>query len=210
MEPIFLSYFLSENTPTYGGAEGTIIFEQERSINRGDTSNNLKLIFPAHLGTHIDFPRHFSDDGKMCSDYTAAFWIFSKIGFIECRTDEVEEHIGNLPVDIEILILKTGFGNKRGTSEYWSSQPIIPASLASILKKKFPSLRVFGFDLISLTSKLDRAEGKIAHIQFLLQNDILVLEDMDLRNLFSAPDNLIIAPLQIEGADGVPCNVISY
>ena len=167
MEPIFLSYFLSENTPIYGGEEGKIIYEQEKSIKRGDSSNNLKLIFPAHIGTHIDFPRHFSDDGKVCSDYAADFWIFSKIGFIECRTDEVEEHIGNLPVDIEMLILKTGFGTKRETSEYWSSQPIIPASLASVLKKKFPSLRVFGFDLISLTSKLDRAEGKIAHIQFL-------------------------------------------
>jgi kynurenine formamidase len=57
---------------------------------------------------------------------------------------------------------------------------------------------------------LDRAEGKKAHIQFLLQNDILVLEDMDLQNLFSTPSSVIIAPLQIEGADGVPCNVISY
>ena len=210
MEPIFLSYFLSECTPTYGGAEGTIIFEQERSIERGDTSNNLKFIFPAHVGTHIDFPRHFSVDGKVCNEYPAAFWMFSKVGFIECQTDEVEEHLGALPTDIEMLILKTGFGNKRGTTEYWSSQPVIPASLADILKKKIPALRVFGFDLISLTSKLDRAEGKKAHIQFLLQNDILVLEDMDLSNLFSTPNSVIIAPLQIEGADGVPCNVIAY
>lgn len=210
MEPVFLSYFLSESTPTYGGAEGTIILEQERSIEKGDTSNNLKFIFPAHVGTHIDFPRHFSVDGKACSEYAAAFWIFSKVGFIECQTDEVEEHLGAIPADIELLILKTGFGNKRGTSEYWSSQPVISASLADVLKKKFPSLCVFGFDLISLTSKLDRAEGKKAHIQFLLENEILVLEDMDLRNLFSTPNNVIIAPLQIEGADGVPCNVIAY
>ena len=86
MEPIFLSYFLSESTPTYGGAERTIIFEQERSIERGDTSNNLKFIFPAHVGTHIDFPRHFSVDGKVCNEYPAAFWMFSKVGFIECQT----------------------------------------------------------------------------------------------------------------------------
>jgi kynurenine formamidase len=210
MEPLYLSYFLSQDTPAYGGAEGTIIFEQERSIERGDTSNNLKFIFPAHIGTHIDFPRHFSNEGKKGNDYPAAFWIFSKIGFIECATDEVEQHIDQLPADIEMIILKTGFGNKRGTSEYWTSQPVIPASLAGIFKKRFPALRVFGFDLISLTSKLDRAEGKKAHSEFLLENDILVLEDMDLRNLVSTPANVIIAPLQVTGADGVPCNVISY
>ena len=75
---------------------------------------------------------------------------------------------------------------------------------------KFPKLRVFGFDLISLTSKLDRAEGKKAHIEFLINNDILILEDMDLRFLEVSPSLVVIAPLQIQIADGVPCNVLSF
>jgi arylformamidase len=210
MEPLYLSYFLREDTPTYGGAEGTIRFEKERSISKGDTSNNLKFEFPAHVGTHIDFPRHFSDDGKKCVNYPASFWVFNKTGYLQCTIDEIEDQLDTLSADIELLIVKTGFGNNRGTPEYWAAQPVIPASFAGLLKKKFPDLRVFGFDLISLTSKLDRAEGKKAHIEFLLQNDILVLEDMDLRYLESTPSLVIIAPLQIAEADGVPCNVISY
>ena len=64
--------------------------------------------------------------------------------------------------------------------------------------------------MISLTSKLDRLEGKKAHFSFLIENDILVLEDMDLSNLKETPDRVIIAPLLIEGADGSPCTVIAY
>lgn len=204
----FLSYFLNEQTPTYGGVEGTIILEKVRSINNGDTSNNLKFEFPGHVGTHIDFPHHFNNEGKMSNDYPASFWIFKKIGFLNCGIEEVENKIKLLPSDIELLILKTGFGSKRNLKEYWEEQPVIPASFAFLFKQNFPDLRIFGFDMISLTSKLNRAEGKEAHIQFLIKNDILILEDMNLSEIETAPSEVYISPLQIEKADGVPCTII--
>jgi arylformamidase len=210
MVPIYLSHFITADTPIYGGAEGMIQIRSERSIERGDTSNNLSFQFPAHIGTHIDFPFHFSIDGKKSHEYAASFWLFENVGFLNCTIEEVEKNIESLPKEIEILILKTGFGDKRKEEAYWTQQPIIPASFASLFKNKFPGLRVFGFDLISLTSKLDRSEGKKAHINFLINNDILVLEDMNLSNLYEAPPKILIAPLQIHSADGVPCNVIAY
>jgi arylformamidase len=205
----YLSHFLNTDTPAYGGETGLVHFEKIRSISKGDTSNNLKLTFPGHIGTHIDFPFHFSDTGKKCHEYPASFWHFDKVAFIECSVDEIIGKIEYLPQDIELLILKTGFGGKRMESEYWSSQPVLKKELAAIFKQKFPLLRVFGFDLISLTSKLNREEGKLAHRSFLIENEILVLEDMNLNDLNYCPVQVVIAPLQIEDADGVPCTVIS-
>jgi len=204
----YLSHFLNTDTPAYGGETGLVNFEKIRSISKGDTSNNLKLTFPGHIGTHIDFPFHFSDTGKKCHEYPASFWYFEKVGFIECSVDEIIGKIEHLLSDIELLILKTGFGAKRVEPEYWREQPVLKKELATIFKQKFPFLRVFGFDLISLTSKLDREEGKLAHRSFLIENEILVLEDMDLSDLNYCPRQVVIAPLQIEGADGVPCTVI--
>jgi kynurenine formamidase len=210
MDPVYLSYFLEESTPIYGGQNGAFKIETTNSIYLGDTSNNLKFIFPNHIGTHIDFPHHFSNNGKKCSDYPASFWVFNKVEVLFCNIDEVENKIDGLRSDIELLILKTGFGEKRNEIEYWSAQPIIPAYFARLFKSKFPSLRVFGFDLISLTSKLDRIEGKKAHTQFLIDNNILILEDMNLEFLFTAPETIIISPLQVSEADGVPCTVIAF
>ena len=210
MSVIFLSYFLREDTPAYGGAEGTLMFEQIRSIDRGDTSNNLFLKFPNHIGTHIDFPRHFSNEGKSINDYPAEFWIFNRVGFIHSDMDSLELSCKGLPDDIELLIVKTGFGDQRNENIYWAGQPVVPASAAEMLRKRFPHLRVFGFDLISLTSQLNKAEGKKAHLAFLTEQNILVLEDMNLNNLFSTPERVIIAPLQISNADGVPCTVIAF
>jgi len=206
----YLSYFLEETTPVYGGAQGTIQFKQIKSIDNGDTSNNQEFHFPGHSGTHIDFPRHFSANGKSCQDYPADFWIFRKAGFLHCSVEEMPDKLQELPEDLELLILKTGFGNNRGNKVYWQEQPVIPASFAKLLRSNFPFLRVFGFDLISLTSKLNREEGKNAHLQFLIENDILILEDMDLTTVQEAPSTVIIAPILIQSADGVPCNVIGF
>jgi arylformamidase len=210
MEPFFLSHFIDSNTPIYGGEKGKIIIETLRSIDKGDTSNNMYFKFPGHIGTHVDFPYHFSNTGKKSSDYSPSFWIFRKIGFIHCTIDEFEISLNNLPQDIEFLIFKSGFGIFRNTAKYWLEQPIIPSRFATLLRLKFPKLRIFGFDMISLTSKLDRNEGKLAHINFLINNNILVLEDMNLEKIDSAPNNLIVSPLQINAADGVPCNVIAF
>lgn len=210
MEPFFLSHFIDSNTPIYGGEKGKIIIETLRSIDKGDTSNNMYFKFPGHIGTHIDFPYHFSNTGKKSSDYLPSFWIFRKIGFLHCTIDEFEISLNNLHPDIEFLIFKSGFGIFRNTEKYLLEQPIIPSRFATLLRLKFPKLRIFGFDMISLTSKLDRSEGKLAHINFLINSNILVLEDMNLEKIDSAPNNVIVSPLQINAADGVPCNVIAF
>ena len=207
--PIFLSHFLDDTTPVYGGEENSFVCKKTNQIKNGDTSNNLHLSFPNHIGTHIDFPLHFSVDGLSCSDYPASFWIFNNIGFLNCCIDEIEIQAEKLDSDIEMLIIKTGFGENRKNKEYWKEQPVIPALLANFLKSKFSNLRLFGFDMISLTSKLDRTEGKSAHLQFLIKNNILILEDMDLSNLHFTPRLVIVSPMLVSLADGVPCTVIA-
>jgi arylformamidase len=210
VNPVYLSYFIDIDTPIYGGEKDRIKISSIRSIDKGDSSNNLHFEFPAHVGTHIDFPFHFSNDGKKCNDYPPSYWIFNKIGFINCTIEEFEININKMNSDLEMIIFKSGFGINRNEDIYWSKQPVIPARFASILRSKFPKLRLFGFDMISLTSKLDRLEGKTAHVNFLINNDILVLEDMNLEHINSTPKMVIVSPLQIKSADGVPCNVIAF
>jgi arylformamidase len=210
MNPVYLSYFIDELTPVYGGLKNTILIEQTSSIQQGKTSNNLKITIPNHVGTHIDFPFHFNDSKKNSCDYSPEFWVFNKVGFLDCSIELVPEMLETISTDIELLILKTGFGKYRGTDIYWSSQPVIPSKFARLFKERFPNLRVFGFDLISLTSKLDRDEGKKAHVEFLITHDILILEDMSIDHLYKSPEKVIILPWQISCADGVPCTVISW
>lgn len=208
-ETLFLSHFINEQTPIYGGAYGQIKLEKLTSINKGSTANSTYLKLPNHSGTHIDFPLHFNDNGKSINDYPPEFWIFKSVGFIDSSICNVEENFSELNKNIEFLIIKTGFGKYRGKKKYWNNQPIISSTLASKIGEKFPKIRAIGFDMISLTSKLDRDEGRKAHEEFLLKENILVVEDMNLDNIKDSPKELYVFPLLIDKADGSPCTVIA-
>ena len=205
-----LSYFIKNESPVYGGYSEKINIGNSKRISDGDTTNEMTLFFHNHVSTHIDFPKHFSENGKTINDYQPSFWVFKNVGFLNCNLHDIEKNLDSLDLNIEILILKTGFGDKRGEEDYWKNQPVIPSKLASVLKNKFKKLRAFGFDLISLTSKLDREEGKKAHLEFLISNDIFIIEDMSLSKLKTAPKMIIVSPLMINKADGVPCNILSF
>lgn len=71
---IYLSYPLNCETPAYGGGESLKI-RHEKSIEERDSCNTSYWSFSNHLGTHIDFPRHFVREGKTSDDYDPQFWI---------------------------------------------------------------------------------------------------------------------------------------
>jgi len=115
-----------------------------------------------------------------------------------------------VPNTIDMLVIKTGFCRLREKDIYWKKNPGFTPGLATFLRERFPHLRVFGFDLISLSSFAHMEAGHEAHKAFLDHpNPILLLEDMDL----SIIDNnvklkqVIVSPLVVEDADGAPCTV---
>ena len=185
-------------------------------MSKGDSSNTKYLKFPNHTWTHIDFPNHFSDKGKKSDFYKASFWFTEKITVINynAKNKEIIDTKAlsdqNIPKDTEFLILNTGFYKKRNTEDYWKNNPGLSPSLAAFLKKNCPNLRFIGFDFISLTSYQNRLLGREAHVEFLINNDILIVEDMDLSKIDGLEIKTITAlPILIESVDGAPISIIA-
>lgn len=209
---IFLSYPLNSETPAYGNGEGLSV-EQVSSIERGDASNTQRWHLQNHLGTHVDAPHHFLKDGKVITDFQADFWVFHHVTVVSAEAIRdliISPEVINiiLPEKTELLLIKTGFGNKRGTSEYWEKNPGLHHSWANWLSEKAPKLRAVGVDTISISSWQNRKEGRKAHRAFL--GSLVLIEDMDLRivNTKTCFVRVIIAPLRVAGSDGAPCTVI--
>lgn len=211
---IYLSYFMDDNTPLYGGTYG-VGMENIRSIINGDTANTKLLTFGNHSGTHIDFPNHFSCEGKVVEDYEADFWFFNTPFFLEIDAkdnqiiDLTDEQIISIPKNVDFLILKTGFSKYRKDEKYWKSNPGISPDLAAKLKYQLSNLKVLGMDLISLTAFENRPLGRVSHNKFLLENDILIVEDMNLDYLVSQPLKLYCFPILRKGLDGSPVTIIA-
>ena len=214
----YLSYSISNSTPLYGNAQG-IKISPYKEIRKGDTCNTMKLSFPNHIGTHIDLPYHFNNNGKKINDYPPSFWQFN---FVECvdLTDKVSDgqmidfslFNGVENNNLDMLLIKTGYGIFRGTDRYTLTPPGISSELAHFLRKNFSQLRCIGIDLISVTSYYNRKEGRLAHQAFLNPNEgepILLIEDMKLDTI-GPFKKVVVAPLLIENADGAPCTIFAY
>ena len=215
---IYLSYSLNRETPAYGGGDSLKV-QHEKSMETGDSCNTSYWSLSNHLGTHIDFPRHFVQAGKTSGDYSPEFWIFHSPFILDISPIEsgviIEPEsvdMNTVPDNTDLLVIKTGFCYLREKDIYWGNNPGFAPVLAFFLRKHFPHLRVFGFDSISLSSFAHRETGHEAHKAFLDHpNPILLLEDMDLSIVDSGIKlkQIIVSPLRVEGADGAPCTVFA-
>jgi len=215
MKTIYLSYYINNDTPLYGG-ENAINITKRTEISRGASSNTTYLKLPNHTGTHIDFPNHFSDKGKTINDYRASFWKFDKVWAIDYNAEAGEIidvnaiSYSDVPVETEFLIIKTGFGKYRNEEKYWKNNPGLSPELAKILKDRCPNLKVVGFDFISVSSYQNRMLGREAHKEFLINHNILLIEDMKLDEMDKRKIKTITAlPLLIDKIDGGPITIIA-
>ncbi len=215
MKTIYLSYYINNQTPLYGG-EKAIEISKRSEISKGASSNTKYLKLPNHTGTHIDFPNHFSDKEKTINDYPASFWKFDNIWVIEYFAGE-EEIINDdvipysdVPAETEFLIIKTGFGKYRKEEKYWKNNPGLSPELAKTLKDRCPNLKAVGFDFISASSYQNRMLGREAHKEFLINHNILLIEDMKLDEIGKGVIKSITAlPMMIDKIDGAPITIIA-
>ena len=215
----YLSHIIDNNTPTYGN-EYDISVKLLHAINKGAVANESHLSTTTHIGTHIDFPYHFFENGETIESYDASFWVFTHVLVIEINplaeiiNDELIKKIeecSNIQ-ETDFIIVKTGIEKERGTQKFWAENPGFAPQLYDYFIEKFSKLRAFGFDSISLTSYKNPLIGREAHMSFLNpKRSLIVIEDMHLTHVKSTDSivQIVVAPLRIAKCDGVPCTIIA-
>jgi len=212
----YLSYIVDKNTPTYGD-RNKFVQVKKSDISNGDIANDTLISSTVHIGTHVDMPYHFYENGQTIMDYDADFWVFKKPLIIEIIQDDLIinnnliERLNSIEnIGYDILIVKTGMCNIRDDEKFWQENYGFHPDIYHVLIKRFPSIRIFGFDSISVSSFLNRMLGREAHKAFLNPDKpILLLEDMDLRGIDenSKIKEILVSPFRIANCDGLPCTV---
>jgi arylformamidase len=211
MKVTFLSHFIDTATPSYGNKD-TIQLVSNTAITAGDTANTSGLIFSNnHIGTHVDVPKHFYDNGKTYTDIEPEEWYFESVDIIDIPCTEARligiNDFQNAKIrhDVDFLIVRTGYEGKRENDAYWSAYPGIASEACEYLRKFYVSLRGIGFDFISLTSPQFKEEGKAAHRVLLeerLGKFIFIVEDMKIAHLNWVPQILLVSPLLVKDGNG--------
>jgi len=219
---IVISYPFRQDMPLYPGTPEPETIPHT-SIDSGDSSNTKIIKFHNHSGTHIDLPLHFCPDGASLNEYSDEYPIsFSPAYCIDIEKngdemilpDDFSAYDGSCG-DAVALLVRTGawrYRDKEGEA-YVRDHPWVHPSVPEYLRTKFPHLRLFGMDTISIATPNHRLEGRECHRNSLCgKKPMLLLEDADLSNpaLLARQFNLEVYPYFYAKTDGIPVTAIVF
>jgi arylformamidase len=214
----YLSYPYLEQNPAYGKGHINLDFEQCKSIDCGDSCNTFDFKMNNHLGTHIDAPNHFFNEGAKLTEINPSDLIFNNIQTMEINVEDgfliKPQHLSaSLEKDCDLLILKTNSYKFRDSDRYSLEGYGVSSDLGLFLQKNAPNLKSILLDTISLSSFQDRVEGRKSHKVFLNpKSPILIIEDANLAPLenLGSPKKVIVAPWLLGFADSAPCTILGF
>lgn len=180
------------------------------SIDKVDTCSVKEIVLSTHAGTHVDVPAHFIKDGKTLDMYSVLD--FSGSAYVEQVThldiidrDTLAVSCGFLDGPPEILIFKTKnsfFPDDKKFRNYYAYISLDAAEW--IISMGFKAV---GIDYLSIGGYDESAKGAEVH-RLLLKNNVLIIENLNLKNISMGYYDLLCFPLNIFHGDGAPARVL--
>jgi arylformamidase len=204
MKLIDVSVSIDQNLPTYPG-NTPFSLEPIQRIAQGGSSNVSTIHMSAHVGTHVDAPRHFFDGAPGVEALPLEMLIGRArvVGITARRGIDADELAGlNLSEDVRVLF-KTHNSKLWGSPEFHRDYVGVTESGARYLVNQ--GIKVVGVDYLSVEEF--KKPGAPAH-HLLLGAGTIVIEGLNLRDVEPGIYDMTCLPLKIVGADGAPARVI--
>jgi len=203
--------FIDISVPLHNGMvhwPGDAPFNRTQTLHiaKGDECNLSQISSSAHVGTHMDAPRHFLKDGHGIETMP----VDATIG--PARVIAIHDPDLIRIAELEPYQLKRGervLFKTRNSSHVWKTSEFqkkfvhIPQDTARYLGKC--GVQTVGVDYLSVGGfETDSAETH----QALLEAGIWIIEGLNLENVEPGNYELICLPLKLVGSDGAPARAI--
>ena len=197
---------ISNNLPVWPG-DSPVSLKMTSSMAKGDQCNVTSIEMGTHVGTHIDAPYHFLEDGATIDAIPIETFIGPCL-VVELDAEDIIEKIDfqkyNPGKHSRILI-------KTKNSELWAND-------VSSFDPKYVSLGIdaaqylveikatlVGIDYLSIES----FQCGICPVhRLLLENNITILEGLNLSGVKAGAYELICMPLKLQDCEGAPARVV--
>ena len=202
-----ISLTISPDLPIWPG-DPALELEQIQSMSKGAAVNVTKISACVHLGTHIDAPRHFLDDGSTIEQLslevlTGPCYVVQLPDGVEAITSEVLER-----TEITASMKRILFGTRnshlwaKGESRFQTDFVGITEDGAEWLVER--GVQLVGVDYLSVAPYADLMS---THLVF-LRRGVIVVEGLNLSDVMRGFYDLYCLPLKIAGCDGAPARAI--
>jgi arylformamidase len=185
---------------TYPGDDPPRIIEV--LMMKDDIPWNLSDIYMSeHTGTHLDAPLHMIKDGKDLNDFKLHNFIHNCLVIkIKSKKSVTLNEIKNIKLNnIQAVLFKTANSNF-DRKEFHREYVYLEDEIAVYLKNK--KIRLVGIDYPSVDAF---SSGTLMVHIILMKNNILILEDVNLKDVKPGRYKLYCLPIKIHKATGAPC-----
>lgn len=202
-----ISLSISPNLPTWPGDPG-LQLELFQSMDKGAHANVTKISSSLHLGTHVDAPRHFINDGSTVEQLpldvlTGPCYVTQLPDGIEAITSEVLDR-----TEITSEMKRVLFGTSN--SHYWAKgESTFQTDFVAITEDGAEWLVERGVQLVGVDylSVAPYSEPIPTHV-VLLKAGVVIVEGLNLSNIMRGFYDLYCLPLKIVGSEGAPARTI--
>ena len=192
--------------PVWPGDGGIRILPVKR-MAAGDKNNVSRLDCGVHIGTHVDAPWHFLEDGSTVEqlplDVMMGKAFVAYLPEVDVITAETLARL-KLPGDTTRLLLRTRNSElwETGVIEFRKDFVALTSDAAQWLVGQ--GIRLIGVDYLSVHRYGD---GPLTH-QILLRAGIVIIEGLNMAGVAPGTYELICLPLRLCGADGAPARAV--
>ena len=192
--------------PVWPGSAG---FKLYRTMNlaAGDEANVSQLETDVHVGTHVDAPCHFLQEGTAVEELSLDVLIgpayVAYLPEVKAVTSADLEEL-NLPPNTTRLLLCTTNSQlwANNVTEFNNDFVALTADGAQWLADK--GIRLIGVDYLSVQRYYD---STLTH-EILLKAGIIILEGLNLTNVTAGMYKLVCLPIKLVGSDGAPARAV--
>jgi len=202
-----ISLTISPSLPTWPGDPG-LVLEQFESMDKGAHANVTSISSSVHLGTHVDAPHHFLNDGRTIESLpldvlTGPCYVTQLPDGIDAITAEVLERT-EISSDMKRVLFGTSNSHQwvTGESKFLEDFVAITEDGAEWLVER--GVQLVGVDYLSVAPYGD---SEPTH-KVLLKAGIVIVEGLNLSKVMRGFYDLYCLPLKIAGSDGAPARAI--
>ena len=202
-----ISLTISPTLPIWPG-DPPLELEQIESMDKGAHANVTRISAAVHLGTHVDAPHHFLNDGRTVESLpldilTGPCYVTQLPDAIEAITAEV---LDRSEITSEMKRVLFGTRNShlwaKGESTFHTEFVAITEDGAEWLVER--GIQLVGVDYLSVAPYGD----SVPTHTILLKAGVVVVEGLNLSQVVRGFYDLYCLPLKIAGSDGAPARAI--
>ena len=202
-----ISLTISPDLPIWPG-DTPLELELVASMDEGADANVSRLSAGLHIGTHVDAPHHFLNDGRTIEQLpldvlVGPCYVSQLPDGIEAITAQALEGM-SLPENMARILFGTSNSRfwSRGETEFQEDFVAVAEDGAEWLVEH--GIQLVGVDYLSIAPYHDSTSTH----RVLLQAGVVILEGLDLSAVPRGFYDLYCLPLKLLGADGAPARTI--